>query len=152
MAPQCKISQREAEKRETRSLSPGQQMKKSRKGNRQDENCPAICPQIRTTPPNRVTTEAINKNVHRQPGRERPTIWQACERRKKQRHLRPVERHVQTIGRLRHQLARQFGLRPQVIKKISAAPQSEGPQGVEMQEIRSLDQAVAVEQSRGGHV
>src|SRR5450631_2045823 len=46
----------------------------------------------------------------------------------------------------------QLGLRPHVVQKISAALQLQASQGVEVQEIRPLNQAVAVEQPRRGHI
>ncbi len=149
---QRQISQRETQEREPRGLSPDQQVEKSRKGNGQDQNHPSMLLKFRASPPQGVTTEAENQKVCGKPRGQSPTIGQPGKWREQQRNLRPIERNVQTIRRLRHQLPRQLCLRTHVVQQVAAALPGQASQSVEVQKICAFDQTVPVQRSRRRHI
>src|SRR5258708_2206909 len=94
-------------------------MKKSRKRHCQNQNRPAVRLEPGTRLPHGVTTESVNQDVQGQPRSQREAVRQAGEGRKKHRNLRPVEWDVQTVGRARNKLPRQFSLFPYVVEEVS---------------------------------
>ena len=90
---QRQIRQREAQKRETGSLSPGQQVKKSRKGNCQDENRPAMTLKPRTGLPHRIATES-DKSA-RSPPATRSTPNRKTVGRRVRRRAKPAARKAE---------------------------------------------------------
>ena len=144
--------QSEAQQRETGGLSPGEEMKEPGKSNRQDDNGPAMRVKTRTLFPYGVTTERIDQKIQRQPRCQCPSVRQAGKGREEQRHLRPVQSDVHAIGCSGDELVRQFSLGSHVVQQVATTVQCEVAQRVEVQEIGSLDQTIAIDESRSRHV